>query len=301
MLRIMAGKDVCVRLLDAPVHEFMPRTGEELESYAAHLRASGKSSPSITELQARIDALRETNPMLGRRGCRFALSCPELYPMQARALFEAAQTLRKEGIESRLEIMVPLVMNPREFRIVAWGKKIEGDRFPGIADTEEAVRREQNAAPIPCKIGAMIELPAAALDAADIAAYAAFFSFGANDLTQTALGLSRDDYTTFMSPYTRYDLLEGDPFGTLDCRVQELIALAVDRGRLTRPDLACGFCGEQGADPAAIRFCIDTGIDYVSCSPYSIPGAILAAAQLATKFPAQLATKFPAQVQAEKK
>jgi pyruvate,orthophosphate dikinase len=126
----------------------------------------------------------------------------------------------------------------------------------------------------------MIELPAAALGAGDIARYAQFFSFGTNDLTQTALGLSRDDATAFLPAYSRFDLLEGNPFSVLDERVKELIALAVDRGRLTRPDLVCGLCGEQGADPATIRFCMDTGIDYVSCSPYAVPAAILAAAQI---------------------
>jgi pyruvate,orthophosphate dikinase len=147
-------------------------------------------------------------------------------------------------------------------------------------DIEEALRAEQKAKPVEYRIGTMIELPAAALGAGDIAKYGRFFSFGTNDLTQTTLGISRDDFTAFMPDYTRFDLIVGNPFSTLDPRVKELISLAVERGRLTRPDLACGLCGEHGANPANVRFCMDGGLDYVSCSPYSVPIALLAVAQV---------------------
>jgi pyruvate,orthophosphate dikinase len=167
--------------------------------------------------------------------------------------------------------------------LIAYGKKIEGTSYAGIADIEEELRMEKAVRPtvksISYKIGAMIELPAAALGAGEIAKHGSFFSFGTNDLTQTALGISRDDCTGFMSDYTRYDLIAANPFSILDERVKELIALAVERGRLTRPDLVCGLCGEHGVNPANMRFCMDAGLDYVSCAPYSTPIALLAAAQ----------------------
>ncbi|GHV60856.1 pyruvate, phosphate dikinase [Spirochaetia bacterium] len=249
LFRVMAGKEVCIRLLDAPLHEFIP------------------------------DAFHESNPMLGRRGCRIAVSYPEIYRMQVRAIFEAAYRLRKEKGAVRLEIMVPMVMNAAELKLIAYGKKIEGADYAGIADVEEALRKEKKERPPDYRIGAMVELPAAALGAAGIARYAGFFSFGTNDLTQTTLGISRDDFTPFMGDYTRFGLIPRNPFSILDDRVKELILLAVERGRLTRPDLVCGLCGEHGANPENIGFCMDAGLDYVSCSPYSAPVALLAAAQ----------------------
>jgi pyruvate,orthophosphate dikinase len=277
IFKIMAGKPVAVRLLDAPLHEFMPRDAEEI---AAYLERRAEWAPaSEAELLARIEALKESNPMLGHRGCRIAVSYPEIYAMQIRAVFEAACRLRDEHIEVRPEIMVPLTMNAAELRLIAYGKKAEGAGYAGIVDLEESFRNETGSEPPPYRIGSMIELPAAALGAGELARYAAFFSFGANDLTQTALGLSRDDAAGFLGAYSRYDLLPANPFIVLDDRVKELIALAVERGRLTRPDLVCGLCGEQGADPAAARFCLEAGLDYLSCSPYALPGAILAAAQ----------------------
>ncbi|GHU79125.1 hypothetical protein FACS189462_4600 [Spirochaetia bacterium] len=217
--------------------------------------------------------------MLGRRGCRIAVSYPEIYAMQVQAIFEAAYKLRKEKIEVRLEIMVPMVMNAAELRLIAYGKNIEGAAYAGIADIEEELRQGQKARPLDYQIGAMIELPAAALGSGEIARYARFFSFGTNDLTQTALGISRDDFTGFMGDYTRFDLIPRNPFSVLDGRVKELIALAVERGRLTRPDLICGLCGEHGANAENLEFCMDAGLDYVSCSPYAVPVALLAAAQ----------------------
>jgi pyruvate,orthophosphate dikinase len=277
VFKIMAGKDVTIRLLDAPLHEFMPRSDTELTGYLDHISRAvcnevsrAETLRTRDEIIARIEMLKEFNPMLGRRGCRIAISYPEIYAMQVRAVFEAVQTLRDENIDVHPEIMIPLVMNAAELKIIVFGKGVTGADYTGIADI----------APLPFKIGAMIELPAAALGAASIARYAQFFSFGTNDLTQTALGLSRDDTAGFMSAYTHYDLLEGNPFMTLDEGVKELIFLGVNRGRLTRPDLVCGLCGEQGADPGVIRFCMDAGIDYVSCSPYAVPAAIVAAAQI---------------------
>jgi pyruvate,orthophosphate dikinase len=217
--------------------------------------------------------------MLGHRGCRIAVSYPEIYAMQIRAIFEAAYKLRSEGVDARPEIMVPLVMNASELKLIAYGKKIEGASYQGIVDIEENLRAEQEAPPVDYSIGTMVELPAAALGAAEIARYAAFFSFGTNDLTQTTLGISRDDFTAFMSDYTRFDLIMGNPFSTLDPRVKDIIALAVERGRLTRPDLVCGLCGEHGANPENVRFCMNAGLNYVSCSPYSVPIALLAVAQ----------------------
>jgi pyruvate,orthophosphate dikinase len=269
IFKIMAGKDVTIRLLDAPLHEFMPRSDTELMGYLDHISRT-ETLCTRDEIIARIEMLNEFNPMLGRRGCRIAISYPEIYAMQVRAVFEAVQTLRDENIDVRPEIMIPLVMNAAELKTIVFGKRVTGADYTGIADI----------APLPFKVGAMIELPAAVLGAASIARYAQFFSFGTNDLTQTTLGLSRDDAAGSMPAYTHYDLLEGNPFMVLDEGVKELISLGVNRGRLTRPDLVCGLCGEQGADPAAIRFCIDSGIDYVSCSPYAVPVAILAAAQI---------------------
>jgi pyruvate,orthophosphate dikinase len=279
IFKIMAGKPVVVRLLDAPLHEFMPRGEDEIDAYLNYRAESALESWSREELMERIEALWESNPMLGHRGCRIAVSYPEIYAMQVRAVFEAACRLRDEHIEVKPEIMVPLTMNAAELRLIAYGKKAEGARYPGIVDLEETFRSETGSGPPPYRIGAMIELPAAALGAGDLARYAQFFSFGSNDLTQTALGLSRDDAASFLGAYSRYDLLEDNPFRVLDERVKELIALAVERGRLTRPDLVCGLCGEQGTDPGAIRFCMEAGLDYVSCSPYTVPGAALAAAQ----------------------
>jgi pyruvate,orthophosphate dikinase len=199
--------------------------------------------------------------------------------MQVRAIFEAAYKLRAEKVDARPEIMVPIVMNASELKLIAYGKKIEGSSYTGIVDIEEELRKEKKAKYVDYQIGTMIELPAAALGAGDIAKYGRFFSFGTNDLTQTTLGISRDDFTAFMPDYTLFDLIIGNPFSTLDSRVKELIALAVERGRLTRPDLVCGLCGEHGANPGNVRFCMDAGLDYVSCSPYSVPIALLAVAQ----------------------
>jgi pyruvate,orthophosphate dikinase len=279
IFKAMAGKEVTVRLLDAPLHEFLPHNSGELGAFVSYMEKVKKQRVSRADIAARFEALAEFNPMLGHRGCRIAVSYPEIYATQIRAVFEAAYKLRAEKVDVRPEIMIPLVMNASELKLIAYGKKIEGAGYAGIVDVEEEFRAEKKAKPVPYTIGAMIELPAAALGAGDIAKYGRFFSFGTNDLTQTILGISRDDFTSFMPDYTLFDLITGNPFSTLDPRVKELITTAVRRGRITRPDLVCGLCGEHGANPADVRFCMETGLDYVSCSPYSIPIALLAAAQ----------------------
>ncbi|MCL2093862.1 MAG: PEP-utilizing enzyme [Treponema sp.] len=279
IFKVMAGKEVTIRLLDSPLHEFLPHNENELADYLSHVEKSQKKKPNKADILAQIDSLHEFNPMLGHRGCRIAVSYPEIYAMQVKAIFEAANKLRKEGKEAHPEIMVPLVMNASELKLIAYGKRIEGNNYKGIMDLEEEFRNANKVKPLDFKIGTMIELPAAALGAGEIARYGSFFSFGTNDLTQTTLGISRDDFTGFLPDYTLFDLIQGNPFSTLDPRVKELIALATARGRLTRPDLSCGLCGEHGANPENVRFCMDVGLNYVSCSPYSVPIAILAVAQ----------------------
>ena len=279
LLKVMKGKEVTIRLLDSPLHEFMPHNDDEFAAYLDYLKKVKNVKPNKAEIQARINNLHEFNPMLGHRGCRIAVSYPEIYAMQIKAIFEAAFKLKAEGIDARPEIMIPIVMNASELKLIAYGKKIEGANYKGIVDIEDELRTAKKARPIDYKIGTMIELPAAALGAGEIAKYGSFFSFGTNDLTQTTLGISRDDFTAFMPDYTLFDLIDGNPFSTLDNRVKELISIATTRGRLTRPDLVCGLCGEHGANPANVRFFMEAGLDYVSCSPYSVPIALLAVAQ----------------------
>jgi pyruvate,orthophosphate dikinase len=225
-------------------------------------------------LRARAIALHEANPMLGHRGCRLGITYPEIYEMQARAIFEAALAVAGKGVSlAPVEIMIPLV-----------GFKAELDflkaRIDGVA---AAIRAEKGACP-DYRIGTMIELPRAALRAAEIAATAEFFSFGTNDLTQTTLGVSRDDAASFLGEYVSKGLIARDPFVSIDRDgVGELIRIAVERGRGQRGDLKLGICGEHGGDPASIGFCHDSGLDYVSCSPFRVPVARLAAAQAALR------------------
>lgn len=219
------------------------------------------------------------NPMLGHRGCRVAITYPEIYEMQCRAIFEAACMLRKEGIKVEPEIMIPIVMTEHELKFIKNGKKIEGKVVKGIRDIKDEVVHEYGVEDLEYSVGTMIELPAAALGAGSIAQYAEFFSFGTNDLTQTTYGLSRDDINSFFPSYSLYDLIRNNPFQVLGEQVKELIEVAALRGRLTRPDIKMGLCGEHGADPENIEFCINVGLNYVSCNPYSIPLAKLAVAQ----------------------
>jgi pyruvate,orthophosphate dikinase len=266
LFTIMRGLPVTIRLLDPPLHEFLPKSEDEIAQVA---EAAGVSP---ARLRARVHELHEFNPMLGHRGCRLGITFPEIYEMQARAIFEAAAQVAKDTGETvTTEVMIPLVALKRELDMLK-------DK---IAVVHAAVERETGIT-VPYLIGTMIELPRAALRAAEIAESAEFFSFGTNDLTQTTFGISRDDSARFLSEYQRLGLIEQDPFVSLDISgVGELIEIAAARGRKTRPGIKLGICGEHGGDPASIRFCAETGLDYVSCSPYRVPIARLAAAQAA--------------------
>jgi pyruvate, orthophosphate dikinase len=266
IFRIMEGLPVTVRLLDPPLHEFIPRSDEEIALVA---KAAGVDP---VKLKARAVALSESNPMLGHRGCRLGITYPEIYEMQARAILEAALECETEGGAAvDLEIMIPLVGFESEFDFLR-------DRIAYVADD---IAAERGRAPRYI-IGTMIELPRAALMAGRIAESAQFFSFGTNDLTQTALGVSRDDAGHFLSDYLARGLISRDPFVSIDVDgVGELVKIAVERGRAVRPKLKLGICGEHGGDPDSIRFCHEAGLDYVSCSPFRVPVARLAAAQAA--------------------
>ena len=280
LFKVMAGKEVTIRLLDAPLHEFLPHNAGEMDSLVEYLgqrKAAKKLSKS--EIQARIDANEEFNPMLGHRGCRIAVSYPEIYEMQVRAIFEAVYKLQKEKVDVRPEVMIPIVMNAAELKLIVFGKNIEGKHYRGLVEIEEEVRKELDAKAVPYKIGTMVELPAAAVGAGDLARYSEFFSYGTNDLSQTTLGISRDDFNSFMPDYSLYDLIEGNPFSVLTPQVKDLLLTAERRGKLTRPELVTGLCGEHGANPENIRFCMEAGLDYVSCSPYQVPLSITAVAQ----------------------
>ena len=279
LFKIMEGYPVTIRLLDAPLHEFLPHNPAEMDAFVAYLNKGKKSKISKKEVQLRCEGLNEFNPMLGHRGCRVAVSYPEIYEMQMSAIFEALYMLRKEGVQVHPEIMIPLIMNENELKLIIYGKRIEGQHIKGLIEVEKEVRKRMKAKAVPYSIGTMIELPVAALGAGHIARYAEFFSFGTNDLTQTTIGLSRDDFNSFMPDYTQFDILDGNPFQYLNRHVKELIAAAVSRGRMTRPNIKLGLCGEHGAVPENIAFCMSAGLNYVSCSAYSIPVANLAIAQ----------------------
>ena len=264
IFRIMGERPCTIRLLDPPLHEFLPHTEEDVKDVA---KATGLPAD---QLMARARDLAESNPMLGHRGCRLGITYPEIYEMQARAIFEAQVAVEKEtGFQPLAEVMIPLVAAPAELAILK-------ARVAGVA---KAVAEETGGKP-KYLIGTMIELPRAALMAGKIAEDAEFFSFGTNDLTQTTFGLSRDDAGKFLSEYIEAGILEKDPFVTIDRDgVGDLVRIAVERGRATRPELKLGICGEHGGDPSSIDFCEETGLDYVSCSPYRVPIARLAAAQ----------------------
>jgi pyruvate,orthophosphate dikinase len=266
LFRIMKGLPVTVRLLDPPLHEFLPNTRAEMEEVA---KAAGVAVEHVAQ---RAAMLKESNPMLGHRGCRLGITYPEVYEMQARAIFEAAALVKEETGETvEAEIMIPLVAIPRELSILK-----------EVVDRVEGEVSKAHGTTLAYTVGTMIELPRAALLADRIAADADFFSFGTNDLTQTTYGLSRDDAARFLQDYERKGILPVDPFISLDPDgVGELVKIAAERGRRTRPDLKLGICGEHGGDPASIRFCASVGLDYVSCSPFRVPIARLAAAQAA--------------------
>ncbi|UTY25447.1 putative PEP-binding protein [Treponema denticola] len=300
IFKTMNGKEVTIRLLDAPLHEFLPHNDLELDGFVKYLTAQ-KKKVSKKDLTAEIEKLSEINPMLGHRGCRIAISYPEIYAMQIRAIFEAAYKLKKEKVDVKPEIMIPLIMNFRELKQIIYGKKIEGHAYLGIDSIAEEVKAAVKGGDLDYKVGTMIELPASALSADEIAKYAQFFSFGTNDLTQTTLGLSRDDFNSFMPDYTMYDLIDGNPFAVLDSRVRDLIEIAIQRGKLTRPDLHLGLCGEHGARPENVRFCMDAGLDYVSCSSYSVPIALLSIAQAELENAEKAGIKLEPKIQAPRK
>jgi pyruvate,orthophosphate dikinase len=268
IFRIMVGLPVTVRLLDPPLHEFLPHGEAEQEELAESI------GTSVDALKRRVSDLHEFNPMLGHRGCRLGITYPEIYEMQARAIFEAAVAVAKEsGAAPIPEVMVPLVATRAELRIIR-----------ALIDRVAASVFEEQGASVDYLVGTMIELPRAALMAGQIAEEAEFFSFGTNDLTQTTLGVSRDDAGRFLTAYVEQGIFARDPFVSIDEEgVGELISLAAERGRAVKPKLKLGICGEHGGDPASIAFCEKTGLDYVSASPYRIPIARLAAAQAALR------------------
>jgi pyruvate,orthophosphate dikinase len=257
---------VTIRLLDPPLHEFLPHTDAEI----AEVAAEAGVDPAL--VRARNAALHESNPMLGHRGCRLGITYPEIYEMQARAIFEAAVHVSRETGRSVVpEVMIPLV-----------GARKELDLLKAAIDAEAQAVFAEQAYSVSYMVGTMIELPRAALLAGEIAKTAEFFSFGTNDLTQTTFGMSRDDSGPFLEVYRAKGIYERDPFASLDQDgVGELIRIAAERGRATREGLKLGICGEHGGDPASISFCQRAGLDYVSCSPYRVPIARLAAAQAA--------------------
>ena len=266
IFRIMAGLPVTIRLLDPPLHEFLPHRDEELAEVARGL------GTDVDTMRRRAAELSEANPMLGHRGCRLGISYPEIYEMQARAIFEGAIAAKKAaGVAPIPEIMIPLIATKRELEITR----------AQVDDTAKAVFAETGET-IEYLVGTMIELPRAAMMADKIAEIADFFSFGTNDLTQTVFGLSRDDAGRFLPDYVNQGILPKDPFITLDIDgVGRMVRLATEGARITKPNLKMGICGEHGGDPASIAFCEEIGLDYVSCSPYRVPVARLAAAQAA--------------------
>jgi len=264
IFKIMNGLPVTVRLLDPPLHEFLPKTEKDIDDIAKEL------SINHNDIKSRIAELHEQNPMLGHRGCRLGISFPEIYQMQCQAIFEALAECKKKKIKLVIpEIMIPLVSTAAEIKILR-------------SLVDETAKNIQKIHSIKIKyfVGTMIELPRAALRAYDIAKYADFFSFGTNDLTQTTYGISRDDSVKFLNDYVENKIFNKDPFVSIDERgVGELIKIAAERGRMKKKSLKLGICGEHGGDPASIEFCEKVKLDYISCSPYRVPIARLAAAQ----------------------
>ena len=277
ILKAMRGYPVTIRLLDPPLHEFLPNV-EELMKTLSEMKAKGAPKSEIShveDLLRKAKALQEMNPMLGMRGCRLGIVYPEIYEMQARAIFQATARLIKEGISDVYpEVMIPLVGAAKELEILR-------ERVEQVAGQ---VKQEQGV-DFPVVIGTMIEIPRACLTADEIAAHAQFFSFGTNDLTQTTFGYSRDDAEAkFLHKYLGEKILKDNPFAVLDQKgVGKLVETAVKLGRGIRPDLVIGICGEHGGEPSSIEFFHKAGLDYVSCSPYRVPVARLAAAQAALR------------------
>ncbi len=259
----MGGLPVTVRLLDPPLHEFLPNSDKEILEVAKVVDVDFK------EVKSRISELHEQNPMLGHRGCRLGISYPEIYEMQCRAIFEALIELKNKKIKTAFpEIMIPLVSTEAEIKIMK-------DLVINIAKKVQA----ENKIKIDFMVGTMIELPRAAVKAKDIARHAEFFSFGTNDLTQTTFGISRDDSGKFLNDYIENKIFSVDPFVSIDEGVKDLIEIAVLNGKKQNKKLKLGICGEHGGDPKSILFCSKAGLNYISCSPYRVPIARLAAAQ----------------------
>ena len=265
IFRALNGHPATIRFLDPPLHEFLPHTSEQQQELADKLRVP------VEAIQSRVHQLHEFNPMLGFRGCRLGIGYPEISAMQARAVFEAAAIVQKEGIKVRPEIMIPLVGFKKELDL----------QLEVVHQAARAVQAERKVK-LSYLVGTMIEIPRGALTADEIAQSAEFFSFGTNDLTQTALGMSRDDSGSFLGTYAELEIMKKNPFATIDqAGVGQLVEIAVTKGRQTRPNIKLGICGEHGGDPASIQFFNKVGLDYVSCSPYRVPVARLAAAQAA--------------------
>jgi pyruvate,orthophosphate dikinase len=270
IFRSLNGLPATIRFLDPPLHEFLPQTSEQQAELAEKL---GVSSDAVAR---RVAELHEFNPMLGHRGCRLGIVYPEISAMQARAIFEAAIEVQKEGIKVRPEIMIPLVGFPRELEL----------QVALVREVAAKVSKEHNVR-LTYLVGTMIEIPRACVVADEIAKEAEFFSFGTNDLTQTTLGMSRDDSGSFLPAYQNLEIIKQNPFATVDMiGVGGLMKMAIERGRKTRPDIKLGICGEHGGDPTSVKFCHDIGLTYVSCSPFRVPIARLAAAQAALANPA---------------
>jgi pyruvate,orthophosphate dikinase len=286
----MAGLPVTIRTLDPPLHEFLPKREELMVDIASLPSAGPKQKKALVEgyreygakgagdlkkilsrLLARVEELHEFNPMLGLRGCRLGISHPEITEMQARAIFEAAVTVEKQGIKTHAEVMIPLVGTVKEM----------ANQGAIVRRVAEEVFKEKGRH-VHYLVGTMIELPRACLVAGEIAKEAEFFSFGTNDLTQTTFGFSRDDVNKILTTYLAEGILKQDPFAAIDQEgVGELVRIAIERGRKTRPKLEVGICGEHGGDPSSVEFCHRVGMDYVSCSPFRVLTARLAAAQAA--------------------
>jgi pyruvate,orthophosphate dikinase len=265
IFRALKGLPATIRFLDPPLHEFLPHAPEQQAALAKKLGVR------VETIHSRVEQLHEFNPMLGFRGCRLGIGYPEISAMQARAVFEAAAIVQKEGITVHPEIMIPLVGFKREFDLQ-------------IEVVHQAAREVQAERKVKLNymVGTMIEIPRGALTAHEIAETAEFFSFGTNDLTQTALGMSRDDSGSFLPKYAELEIVTSNPFATMEqIGVGELVEIAVTRGRRTRPKIKLGICGEHGGDPASVHFCHSVGLDYVSCSPFRVPLARLAAAHAA--------------------
>jgi pyruvate,orthophosphate dikinase len=263
IFREMKGLPVTIRLLDPPLHEFLPHTDEELEELSKDMKVS------VQTLRSKVDSLHEFNPMLGHRGCRLGITFPEIYDMQVRAIMEAAcELVKNEGFEIVPEIMIPLVGEVKELGIL---------RANAIKICDEVI--SQYGVKVSYLIGTMIELPRAALTADEVDKEAEFFSFGTNDLTQTTYGLSRDDAGKFLPYYVDRGIFPSDPFVAIDqAGVGQLVRMGCEKGRQTRPGIKLGICGEHGGEASSVIFCHNVGLDYVSCSPYRVPIARLAAA-----------------------